>query len=110
MFMKQVDVREELLEGCIEIVHNISLVDSNITRLRDLNFTEALQPYLKSSDEVLQLSALAGLAAIIDEKESEIIQHNEESVKLLMERLRKGLQNALRRDSGWSCRESAIGE
>ena len=106
---QQDDFREDLLDSCIAIVHNISLADCNITRLRDLKFTEVLQQYLKSSNEEIHLSALVGLAAIIDEKESEIIQQNEESVKLLMKRLREGLQDEHHLHLGWACREYAIG-
>ena len=86
------------------------MVESNIPHLRKLNFTEALQPYLKSKDKDNHLTALAGLAAIIDEEESEIINSNKKVVKHLMKVLRRALRQDDRRYDGWSCKELALGE
>lgn len=84
------------------------MTDSCLPRLRALRFTEVLIVYLKSPNIEVQLSALASLAAIIDEAESEIIKSNESSVRILVERFRRGLQSEERRGSGWSCQECAL--
>ena len=84
------------------------MVESNIPRLRSLNFTEVLVPYLDSPEKMYQLNCLASLAAIIDEKESEILNRNNDSVKFLIEVLQKGLNEPSRRYYGWSCKESAL--
>ena len=98
------------LLGCVVIVHNISKSESCRTRLRSIGTIDVLKPYLKSTDYDIQLSALATLAAITNEDESEIIKSNEQSVIHLMDRLRQGLKSVIRRSSGWSCEESALGK
>ena len=83
------------------------MFDSCLTRLRNLHITEALQPYLRSTNSEIQLTTLAALAGIIDEKESEMINSNEESVLNLMKKLRNGLKTKLRQSAGWNCYECA---
>ena len=99
-----------ILNSTLTIIHNVSLIDSNIPYLRKYNFTEALQPYLKSKDKDEHLTALAGLAAIINEEESDIINSNRKVVKHLMKVLRRALRESDRRYEGWSCKELAFGE
>ena len=82
--------------------------DANVTILRDLDFTSAVQPYLESPIQMTRLNALATLASIVDEKESEIINANQRSVELLLQCLEKGSENPLRRHNRWSCKESAF--
>ena len=84
------------------------MVDANVSRLRSLDFTEVLERYLESPEKMFQLNCLASLATIIDEKESEILNRNSESVKFLMEVLQKGLSDPKRRHNGWSCKECAL--
>ena len=91
----------------LTLIHNIATVESNIPLLRQHNFTELLLPYLKSTDKEDHLSALAILAAIVDEKESEIINSNRKVVKRLMKFLRRGMRTIERRFHGWSCKELA---
>ena len=90
------------------MIHNISMVESTIPLLRVHNFVEVLQPYLKSKDKEDHLSALATLAAIVDEKESEIINSNKKVVKYLMKTLKFGLRREERRFNGWSCKECGL--
>ena len=86
------------------------MVESNVSRLRSLNFTEVLEPYLKSPEKLVQLNALASLAGFIDEKESEMLNSNQDSVKFLMKVLKNSLGSSTRRYQGWSSKESASGE
>ena len=96
------------MKWALSIVHNISMVEANIPRLRSLNFTEVLEPYLESPNKMYQLNCLASLAGIIDEKESEILNTKSSSVKFLMTVLKKGLASATRRYNGWSSKECAL--
>ena len=98
------------MKWSLGIVHNISMVESNVSRLRSLNFTEVLEPYLKSPEKLVQLNALASLAGFIDEKESEMLNSNQDSVKFLMKVLKNSLGSSTRRYQGWSSKESASGE
>ena len=98
------------MKWCLSLSHNMSMVEANASRLRSFNFTEVLKPYLQSPEKMYQLNVLATLAGIIDEKESEILNSNNESVKFLMEVLGNGLGAANRRHNGWSCKECALSE
>ena len=87
------------------------MVDTCRTRLRKVKTIEVLQPFLKSPNPDIQIGALATLAGVIDEEESDIIKSNEESVIVLMDKLRQGLQAESRRSKGqsnWSCKECAM--
>ena len=81
--------------------------DADVTILRALDFTSAVQPYLKSLDQNLRLCALGTLASIVDEKESEIINANRDTVGMLLQYLQKGSEKPKRRYDGWSCKELA---
>ena len=100
----------KVMKWCLSLSHNMSMVEANASRLRSFNFTEVLKPYLQSPEKMYQLNVLATLAGIIDEKESEILNSNNESVKFLMEVLGNGLGAANRRHNGWSCKECALSE
>ena len=82
--------------------------DAGITILRTLDFTSAIQPYLKSLDLNVRLLALATLASIVDEKESEIINANQDTVGMLLQYLQIGSEEP--RHDGWSCKELAYSE
>ena len=101
-----------VLLAALEIIHNISLIDSNIRILREKKFIEALQPHLTSSNKAGHLAALSSLAGIVNEEESEIIVSNQKVVKHLMKVLRKGLRTEERRYHGeydsWNCTECAV--
>ena len=94
--------------AALGIVHNISMVDTNIPVLREKQFTDALKPHLNSTNKTYHVAALASLAGIIDEEESEIINSNKKVVKHLMKVLRRGLRTRERRYEGWTCRECAL--
>ena len=96
------------MKWALSLVHNISMAETNIPRLRSLNFTEVLEPYLESPEKMLQLNCLASLAGIIDEKESEILNRKTDSVKFLMTVLKKSLVAVNRRYNGWSSKECAL--
>ena len=96
------------MKWALSLVHNVSMVEANIPRLRSLCFTEVLEPYLESPNQMLQLNCLASLAGIIDEKESEILNTKTDSVKFLMTVLKRSLVAANRRYNGWSSKECAL--
>ena len=99
-----------IINNALSVVYNVSLVESNISHLRKLNFTEVLQRFLASKDKDDHLCALAALACITDEKEAEIINSNTKVVKYLMKVLRHALKSSDRRCAGWSCKELAVGK
>ena len=100
------------MHAYICMVYNIAMSDSCRARLRSIGTIDVFKPYLKSTDSDIQLEALATLAAITNEHESEIIKSNEQSVIVLMDTLRQGLKSVIRRStlgkSRWSCEECAL--
>ncbi|KAH3859833.1 uncharacterized protein LOC127871977 [Dreissena polymorpha] len=97
----------ELIATLLGVAHNIAM-RSNIHRLRSLNFTDVIKPYLTSWDETCSLLALAVLAAIINEAECDIINAAHDKVQYLLKVLENGLNSKQRRSSdGWSCKECA---
>ena len=98
------------MKWALSTVHNVSMVESNLARLKSLSFTQVLEPYLNSPDKMIQLNCLASLAGIIDEEESEMLNRNRDSVEFLMKVLRKGLPTKNRRYNGWSCKECGYGK
>ncbi|XP_052260659.1 uncharacterized protein LOC127864812 [Dreissena polymorpha] len=95
----------KLMKFCLSVAHNVSMRPNNNQRLRTLDFTSVMQPYLTSTDEMFSLTALATLASIVNEAESEIINAAHDRVKFLLKVLQKGLATKLRRCNGWSCKE-----
>ncbi|XP_052271259.1 uncharacterized protein LOC127871976 isoform X2 [Dreissena polymorpha] len=97
----------EILKGLMGVAHNVSMRTNNVTRLRSLNFTDVLKPYLDSWNEGISRSTLATLAAIVNEAECKIINAAPERVQNLLDVLEKGLDTNIRRFKGWSCKECA---
>lgn len=84
--------------------------DSCITRIRHIGFTEVVQAYLMSEDNKDKLTSLSILAPIIEEKDKDIISANMDTVLLLLDYLKNGLDEKMRRYNGWSCTECALGK
>jgi hypothetical protein len=81
----------------------------NIDRLRNLDMTATLQPYLESKQEMTRISTLATLANIVTEKECHIINSHDKVVGLLLLVVTYGAKKKERRFNGWSCKESIFG-
>ncbi|XP_060595653.1 uncharacterized protein LOC132749773 [Ruditapes philippinarum] len=96
------------LYSTLSIIHNLSMRESNIGRLRSQDLVNTLQPYLESSKDMYRLNTLASLAGIINEEECEIINTNKNLVMFLMLVLKNGLKDKRHRHRGWSCKESAF--
>ncbi|KAL4217626.1 hypothetical protein ACF0H5_022368 [Mactra antiquata] len=90
---------------CVSLVHNLSMVESNVNALREAGLIDIMQPLLKSPFEITSMCALATLAGIINEQECDIINGNKEIVMLLLDMLRKGQKTKAHRYQGWSCKE-----
>ncbi|KAL5013584.1 hypothetical protein ScPMuIL_007854 [Solemya velum] len=101
--LKEADAK--ILKWMLSIVHNCSMVESSISRLRSLDFTSTLIPFLSSNSEVTQLQAMASLADIVDEKESEVLQTHPDNIQFVMTVLGKSLGAKDRRHIGWSAKE-----
>ncbi|XP_053382963.1 uncharacterized protein LOC128549690 [Mercenaria mercenaria] len=97
---------EGLVDSSLGLIHNMSMRESNIARLRDLDMIRSLQPFLSSSNDMLALTALASLAGIINEEECEIINGHKNTVEILLDYFRESLKDEMRRCSeGWSAKE-----
>ncbi|XP_053382962.1 uncharacterized protein LOC123539905 isoform X2 [Mercenaria mercenaria] len=96
---------ERLMKHSLSLIHNMSMRESNIARLRSLDMISSLQPFLSSSNDMFALNALASLAGIINEEECEIINGHKNTVMILLDCLRKGLKDKMRRCKGWSAKE-----
>lgn len=46
----------------LSLFHNMSMRETNIARLRDIDLISVLQPFLKSSNDMYAMNALASLA------------------------------------------------
>ncbi|KAL3855662.1 hypothetical protein ACJMK2_014869 [Sinanodonta woodiana] len=99
---------ENFISGCLGIFHNISKIDQNIPRLRSLEIVPVLDSFLDAKKEMYHLAALATLANIIDEQESEILRDKPDVVIFLLETLKLAIQNDKRDDKGWSAHECAM--
>ncbi|XP_053381903.1 uncharacterized protein LOC123539906 [Mercenaria mercenaria] len=96
---------EKLMKYSLSLIHNMSMRESNIARLRSLDMIRSLQPFLNSSNDMFALTALASLAGIINEEECAIIDGHKNTVKILLDCLRKALKDKMRRCKGWSAKE-----
>ncbi|XP_033727094.1 uncharacterized protein LOC117316559 [Pecten maximus] len=91
----------------LSIIHNIAMQDKNIEKLHSQGFVDLLKPYLNSPIEKYRLSAVASLADIVNEQESEIIRTDEGVMKFLKNSLTRVMKEKNRRIFGWSPQELA---
>ncbi|CAC5383049.1 unnamed protein product [Mytilus coruscus] len=63
-----------ILESLITVLHNITMFEDNVPKVRDVNCIEAMKPYLESKDNTIRLLCLATLADLVNESESEMIK------------------------------------
>ncbi|XP_045181801.2 uncharacterized protein LOC123540650 [Mercenaria mercenaria] len=99
------DFTNEIIDCCTGVIQNVSVRNCNVERLRSLDFTKVLQPYLKSPNEDISMTALTILANIVSEEECYIIGAHVLLVARLLIVLERGLEENDRRCSGWSCKE-----
>ena len=50
------------MKHALSIIHNMSMRESNVSKLRDAGMIEYLKPYLKSPNDMYAMNALASLA------------------------------------------------
>ncbi|XP_045166230.1 uncharacterized protein LOC123529776 [Mercenaria mercenaria] len=100
------DILEKILHACFCKLHNLSMREASVERLRDLDFTKAIQPYLKSPDDEISLTAIAVLANTVNETECNVIEANVPLVAKLLYFLQKGMEEESRTYEGWSCKNS----
>ncbi|XP_069106093.1 uncharacterized protein [Argopecten irradians] len=91
----------------LAILHNIAMQDQNTEKLHRKGFVEVVKPYLNSSKETYRLFALATLADIVNEEESEILRADVGVMKFLKNSLTKVMEEKNRRIFGWSPQELA---
>ncbi|XP_064597655.1 uncharacterized protein LOC135464094 [Liolophura sinensis] len=100
---------DTMTRNLLGFTHNSSSVDSAYKRLRELDYTTILLPYLTVDVDRFKMSSILSLANLVDEEESALINTSVEAVKFLLVRLGKALQDSGRRNMGWSAKELAHG-
>ncbi|XP_060064487.1 uncharacterized protein LOC132544855 [Ylistrum balloti] len=96
-----------VISSPLSILHNIAMQDQNISRLQSLGFVDLLKPFVNSPQEKNRLSAVATLADIVDEQQSEIIRADEDIMKFIKSCLIRAMKDKSRRTIGWSPQELA---
>ncbi|XP_076113674.1 uncharacterized protein LOC143081913 [Mytilus galloprovincialis] len=104
--MKSVE-GSDILDTLCTVLHNITMFEDNVPKVRDVNCIEAMKPYLESKDNTIRLLCLATLADLVNESESEIIKSNGDVIEFLMLTISKALETDDRTEDGWSLMELA---
>lgn len=73
-----------ILGSLCGILHNITMFEDNVPKVRAVKCIEAEKPYLESKDNTIRLLCLATLADLVNESESEMIKSNDEIIEFLM--------------------------
>lgn len=101
---------EKTLYAIISFLYRLSLCEANVKELRQLEFTESLQPYLKSPNEDVGFIAMSVLANIVTEAECEVIEANTHLVAKLLYFLQKGAEKQSHVHEGWSTKKCSRGK
>ncbi|XP_076437546.1 uncharacterized protein LOC143276783 isoform X2 [Babylonia areolata] len=96
---------EAVLKTCLSVMHNVSMRDDNGARLRELDATSVLLPYLESHNDIYKLSAYASLADIVTEEEADKLSTSPKLARFLLKRLENALKAKDHRCYGWSVTE-----
>ncbi|KAL3855599.1 hypothetical protein ACJMK2_014806 [Sinanodonta woodiana] len=102
-----------IIARSLSIIHNLSNVDENITPLREGGFVNYVSPYLVSKRILDRFKALATLASLIDEKESEcLLQGKYKLLKKFLEAFETAVEASprwwRRKEEVWSAFELAL--
>ncbi|KAK7469460.1 hypothetical protein BaRGS_00036526 [Batillaria attramentaria] len=98
-------VHEDIMEGCLGIIHNTAMRDNNVPRVRQMGATAVLVPYLNSPNDNFRLIAVAVLANIATEDEADTLVTSPDVVEFLLGLLAAALQADDHRGAGWSVTE-----
>ncbi|XP_071100866.1 uncharacterized protein [Haliotis cracherodii] len=96
---------DRMLKSILGIVHNIGMYDPCVPHLQSHNYTPVLLFYMDSKLDMCRLAAIAALADILDEKESDLLQSHKEGIKFLIKIFGKSLKNSQHKEKGWSSKE-----
>ncbi|XP_071100855.1 uncharacterized protein [Haliotis cracherodii] len=94
-----------LVKTMLGIVHNIGMHDPCVPHLRSHNYTPVLLSYMDSKLSMSRLAAIAALADILDEKESDLLQSHKEGIKFLIKIFENSLKKRQHINRGWSSKE-----
>lgn len=86
------------------------MVEDNIETVHSPQLVDILARYLESPQELCRLTAIAVLADILDEKESQILQKGQNTFKFLMEGLGSTVEDPESHWQGWYSWELARSE
>lgn len=93
------------IEHNLAIVHNIALREENFKRLKQVEFTKVLPPFLRKSSDRFSVYALTVLAVTITEDECNILDANHTVIQYVLDILESALQDKSHYYQGWSCFE-----
>ncbi|CAG2198765.1 unnamed protein product [Mytilus edulis] len=86
--LKDIEMESEeesgILGSLCGILHNITMFEDNVPKVRAVKCIKAVKPYLESKDNTIRLLCLATLADLVNESESEMIKSNDEIIQFLM--------------------------
>ncbi|KAJ8322282.1 LOW QUALITY PROTEIN: hypothetical protein KUTeg_000753 [Tegillarca granosa] len=91
----------------ITIIHNLGMVDENISRLRDLKFVDILTKYLDYPNHCVRFDAITALADLVNDAESEVLQEGQHTFKFLNTVLKLALEDEQRHYYGFAAWELA---
>lgn len=89
------------IEDLISLLHNVSMYDENVTRMKSANTIGTVQPYLDFKNNTIRLLSLATMADLIDESESKMIRSESDVIEFLMTSISNALDECGTYD-GWS--------
>ncbi|CAC5383014.1 unnamed protein product [Mytilus coruscus] len=105
--LKDIEMESEeesgILGSLCGVLHNITMFEDNVPKVRAVNCIEAVKPYLESKDNTIRLLCLATLADLVNESESEMIKSNDEIIEFLMRTISMAIDTDNR--ASWSLME-----
>ncbi|KAJ8321643.1 hypothetical protein KUTeg_000114 [Tegillarca granosa] len=87
-----------LIDSFLTVIHNVAMYKNNVSKVRSHGFVKVLTPYLESPIRNARLLALAALADIVDEEESEILQKGQNIFEFLKTILSMAMRETTRTD------------
>lgn len=89
------------------IVHNVAMVDANVTIIRNHKYVDILIKYLDHEKNDVKFIAIATLADIVNEEESSLLQRGQHTFEFLCRVFKKSLEAEDRHHLGWPAWELA---
>ncbi|XP_041361359.1 uncharacterized protein LOC121377441 [Gigantopelta aegis] len=105
MDLTLLDDENKMLKWALGIIHNVAMVDTSLSLLRSLHYTQVLLPYMNSSMDMFHLSTILALSDIIEESDCQLLQTSGKGIQFLLKVLKKALDSPTRKNLGFSTKE-----